>query len=454
MKLSLMPKLLRTMEQLRSHEHWTRTDIEAHQAEALRRLRDYAYAQSPFYQDFHRGLTDRPLNELPIVTKAMMMEHFDEFVTDRAIHLDDVRSYATKDKAGERFLHRYWVTATSGSSGHPGFFLFNEDEWAFIMASFARGQEWSGVKVSLTQRTRMATVASVSPWHMSSQVAATAQSWWRPSLRLPASQSLTETVPQLNDFQPDVLIAYASIAGILAEEQLAGGLHIQPHEIYTSSEALTKQTRQRVREAWGDEPFNQYGATETADLAAEYQTCRHMHLFEDLLIAEVVDEHNRPVPRGEYGAKVLVTTLFSRTQPLIRYELDDSVRMSAAPDNCGLPFAVLESVQGRAEDELHLPAVAGGELRVQPLVFNRVMDILPVGGWQVAQQADDGLMVLLTGARVGLSDEALVEKLERSLVQEGVRVPYIRVQHVAAISKTTSGKAPLIKAYRAPHQVT
>ena len=445
MDIHIMLKLLHNLEQMRKREYWTRPQLEAHQAESLRRLREYAYARSPFYQKFHRGLADRPLNELPVLTKAMMMEHFDELVTDRSLRLEGIRAYAAQGEAGQRYRNRYWVNATSGSSGHPGFFLFDDAEWVYILASFARGQEWSGVRINLTHRQRMATVASISPWHMSSQVAATARSWWRPSLRLPASQPLPQTVQQLNDWQPEVLIAYASMTGILAEEQLAGRLHIHPRWVYTSSEVLTQQTRQRAQEAWGDEPFNQYGATETADIAAEYGACRRMHLFEDLVIAEVVDEHYRPVPAGEYGAKVLVTTLFSRTQPLIRYELNDSVRVSTEVHSCGLPFAVLESVQGRVEDTLHLPAVTGGKVAVQPLVFNRVMDIAPVSGWQVIQQADDGLVVLLTGVRDGLTDEALIEQLSRSLAQEGARVPYIQVQRVAAIPKTAAGKAPLIK---------
>ncbi len=445
MELSIMLKLLHTLEQLRQHERWTRTQLEAYQAAQLRRLRGYAYMHSPFYQQFHKGLTDRPLHELPVLTKAIMMEHFDGLVTNRRLHLEEVRAYAAQGEAGQRYLNRYWVNATSGSSGHPGFFLFDEAEWVHILASFARGQEWSGVRINLTHRQRMATVASISPWHLSSQVAATATSWWRPSLRLPASQPLPQTVQQLNDWQPEALIAYASMAGILAEEQRAGRLRIQPHIVYTSSEVLTKQTRQRVREAWGDEPFDQYGATETADIAAEHKACRRMHFFEDLVIAEVVDEHYRPVPPGVYGAKVLITTLFSRTQPLLRYELNDSVRVSAEAHACGLPFAVLETVQGRVEDALDLPAVSGGTVAVQPLVFNRVMDIVPVSGWQVAQQADDGLVVLLTGVRDGLTDEALQDKLTHSLAHEGVRVPYIIVQRVAAIPKTASGKAPLIR---------
>jgi phenylacetate-CoA ligase len=448
MNIQIMLKLLHTLEELRKHERWSRQQLEAHQARALHDLRQYAYERSPFYQKFHKGLTGRPLHELPVLTKALMMENFDELVTDRSLHLEDVRTFATQGEAGQPYKNRYWVNATSGSSGHPGFFLFDAAEWTDVLASFARSQEWSGVRINLTRRQKMATVASISPWHMSSQVAATVKSWWRPSLRIPASQPLSKTVDELNTWQPEVLVAYASMSGILAEEQLAHRLHIQPKVVYTASEVLTSQTRSRVKETWGSEPFNQYVATETASIAAEHQSCRRMHFFEDLVITEIVDEQYRPVPPGEYGAKILVTTLFSRTQPLIRYELNDSVRVNTEPHDCGLPFAVLESIQGRMEDSLTLPAVTGGEVLIRPLVINRIMDIVPVSGWQVIQQADSGLVVFLTGARNGLTDEALINQISKSLAQEGARVPYIRVQHVPGIPKTASGKAPLIKAYR------
>ncbi|MEK6574489.1 MAG: hypothetical protein AABZ58_09285, partial [Chloroflexota bacterium] len=120
MNIQIMLKLLHTLEQLRKHDQWTRPQLEAYQAEALRRLREYAYAHSPFYQRFHRGLFDRPLHELPVLTKAMLMEHFDEVVTDRSVHLEAVRAFAGERLEGRLFLDRYWVTATSGSSGQPG----------------------------------------------------------------------------------------------------------------------------------------------------------------------------------------------------------------------------------------------------------------------------------------------------------------------------------------------
>jgi phenylacetate-CoA ligase len=449
MNIQIILKLLHTLEQLRKHENWSRSQLETYQTEGLRDLRQYAYERSPFYQKFHKGLTKRPLHELPVLTKAMMMEHFDELVTDRTLHLEEVRSYASQAEAGQRYKNHYWVNATSGSTGHPGFFLFDDAEWTAVLASFARSQEWSGISINLTKRQRMATVASISPWHMSSQVAATVKSWWRPSLRVPASQPLSKTVEELNAWQPEVVVSYASMSGILAEEQHAHRLHIQPKVVYTASEILTPQTRKRIKEAWGIKPFNQYVATEAASIAAEHQSCRHMHFLEDLVITEIVDEKYRPVPPGEYGAKILVTTLFSRTQPLIRYEISDSVRVSAEPHNCGLPFAVLESIQGRVEDSLTLPAASGGQVLIRPLVINRIMDIVPVSGWQVIQQADNGLVVLLTSARNGLTDDTLVNQISNSLTQEGAQAPYIRIEHVSEIPKTAAGKAPLIKAYKA-----
>jgi phenylacetate-CoA ligase len=447
MHLRILFKIYQAIRELRARERWTRPQLMAYQSKALQQLREDAYAQSPFYQRFHCGLFDHPLQDLPVLTKSMMMENFDELVIDRSVRLDKVRTFS-EDTEDRLFLDRYWVTATSGSSGQPGFFLFNQREWSTIVASFGRGQEWSGAKVSMFHRRKMATVASTSPWHMSSQVARTAKSWWTPSIRLPSTDSLESIVQQLNRWQPDVLIAYASMARILANEQHEGRLRIQPNKVFTSSEVLTAETRRLIKSIWNDEPFNQYGATETADIAAEYQMCRHMHLFEDLVIAEVVDENYQPVSAGTYGAKLLITTLFSRTQPLIRYELNDSVRLSTESCASGLPFAILESIQGRIEDTLYVPAKSGDRVAIQSLVFNRIMDILPVSGWQVTQNADDTLTVLISGARDEINDSELENTLRQALTEQGALVPAIRVQRISTIPKTTSGKTPLIKGHK------
>ncbi len=252
-------------------------------------------------------------------------------------------------------------------------------------------------------------------------------------------------VLRLNEWRPETLVSYASMARSLADEQLSGRLHIAPHRIFTSSEVLTKESRRRIEEAWGQRLFNQYAATESGGLAAECDQHRGLHLFEDLVICEVVDRDNRPVPPGVYGDKLLITVLFGRTQPLIRYELSDSVRLTGDACACGRAFTLIDDIQGRAEDVLWFPKPEGGLAPAHPITFHRVMELLPVRAWQIAQETD-GLKVLLSGARDGFSDENLVSALRQALRDDGVVVAMIDVQHVEAIPRGAAGKAPLIRA--------
>jgi len=384
------------------------------------------------------------LNELPVLTKAMLMEHFDELVTDRAVRLAGVREYTADPVEKPPYLGRYWVNATSGSTGHPGLFLFNRSEWTAVLASFARAHEWAGLGISLTHRMKMASVASTTPWHMSAKVGATLRSWWMPALRLAASEPLAQIVQQLNQFQPEMLVAYASMSAILADEQIAGRLRISPHLVFTSSEVLTEDTRRRVQAAWRHLPFNQYAATETGGLAAECVQDHRLHLFEDLVIVETVDEHNHPVPSGMYGDKLLISVLFNRTQPLIRYELSDSVLISGETCACGRPFAVVGGIQGRIEDVLRLPGAYGGEVDVHPVTFHRIMDAARVSGWQVVQK-QEAIEVLLSGAPEGFDERSLAESFRAAFAALDVVVPTVRVMRISSIPMSQAGKTPLVK---------
>ena len=80
MNLGLLAGVLRARSALRAHELWSRDELNAYQARALRDLREFAVASSPFYRGFHAGLENAPLQALPITTKQHVMARFDEFV--------------------------------------------------------------------------------------------------------------------------------------------------------------------------------------------------------------------------------------------------------------------------------------------------------------------------------------------------------------------------------------
>jgi phenylacetate-CoA ligase len=451
MDLILVRQMSRIQAALRRHETWTRDQLESYQADALRGLRAHAYTRSPFYQRFHAGLEDKPLPELPVLTKAMLMEHFDELVTDRHVRLSELREHVTTGN-GDRYLGRYRVCATSGSSGRPALVLFDRAEWATFLASFSRVRQWAGAQISLRHPLRTGMIASDLPWHMSMQAAHTFKTLGRllPTLRLAATEPLPRIAWQLQAWQPEILGGYPSMLRMLADEQLAGQLHLAPRFVLSGSEVLTAETRRRIEQAWGQILFEGYGTTEGGGgNAAECERHEGMHLFEDLIIPEVVDEHNRPVPPGHYGAKLLITVLSSRTLPLIRYEIGDRLRLTGTTGTCGLPFALIDSIEGRTDEILTLPAAAGGPIAVHPIVFHRLLDPLPISGWQVVQEPDH-IRVVLAGAPAGLASAALASAVADALTALDATAPRIDIHHVDTITRTAAGKAPLVKAHPAP----
>ena len=74
---------------------------------------------------------------------------------------------------------------------------------------------------------------------------------------------------------------------------------------------------------------------------------------------------------GEPGAKLLVTNLVNRIQPLIRYELSNEVAIAPGPDPSGRPYGRIARVDGRSDDVLRFPALAGGEVAVHPYRLRR-----------------------------------------------------------------------------------
>ena len=301
MDIQLYQELMSNLGRWRKHERWSRPQLEAYQAESLHRMREWTYARSPFYQRFHKGLEDSPLQELPVLTKAMMMENFDELVTDRAVRLEDVRVHLHSDGARNRFLNRYWVTTTSRRPDRPGIHLFNRNEWAAVLASAGRVREWAGWATSLNHmlhRMPLASLGSASPWHMGQQIAKTLNSLFpmnqvMPMRNFDVSQPLTEIVRQLNEWQPHWLSGNASMMGILADEQLAGHLAIHPHWIAPDTEVLTDEIRRCIEAAWGHGPFNAFWATAGGYLASERSDHNGLYLFEDNVIFESVDEIGR-----------------------------------------------------------------------------------------------------------------------------------------------------------------
>jgi len=445
-----MSELLFLRARWRRRDHWDTRRIAAHQERALGDLRRAAYAGSEFYRHHHAGLYDAPLAQLPPVTKTDLMNNFDQTVTVPGLRLAEVEDHlraplATGADPGRPWRERWWVAATAGTTGRRGVFIWDRSEWATVLASYARANDWAGIPVGLTRPLRVGMVSSRVPTHQSAVVGASLRSRFVPTLRLDATSPLSETVAALNDFQPRLLVGYASVLRSLAAEQRAGRLAIAPQSVMSASEVLSEHAATEMLSAWGSAPFDVYAATETAGIASPCLFHRR-HIYEDLVIVEPVDQGGMPVQQGTVGDRLLVTVLFSRTLPLIRYEMSDQVGVGGRGCPCGRSFALLTGIEGRVEDVLLLPGLKG-QISVHPNVFQNVLDELTLAGWQVIQEPS-GLRVLLVGLAPSASTEVVHEALVSALTSSGVVRTRVSVQLVEAVERTPLGKAPLVRALK------
>ncbi|TFD75162.1 phenylacetate--CoA ligase family protein [Cryobacterium sp. Sr8] len=450
MDIRLLSELLFLRARWKGRDRWSTRQIEAHQARALRDLRQAAYAGSEFYRQHHAGLFDAPLSQLPPVTKADLMRHFDQAVTDPGLLLADVEEHlrnlvASGADPGRPWRGRWWAAATAGTTGRRGIFIWNRREWATVLASYARANDWAGVPAGLTHPLRVAVVSSRTPTHQSAVVGASLRSRLVPTLRLDATSPAAEIVADLNAFRPRLLVGYASALKPLAAEQRAGRLRISPQSVVSASEVLSEHAAAEMRAAWGSAPFDVYAATETAGIASPC-VFHNSHIYEDLVIVEPVDQAGRPVPPGTIGARILVTVLFSRTLPLIRYEMSDSVGIDGRGCPCGRLFALLAGIEGRVEDVLLLPGITG-EVSIHPNVFHNVLDEATIAGWQVIQEPAS-LRVLLAGLAASASVEQVRAGVEAALKSAGAVGTDVDVRVVDAVERTALGKAPLVRGLR------
>jgi len=346
-RVSEVGRALRAARNLESHDEWSVERFRASQRRRLLAIVRHAASHSAYYRERFAGTElsdDLDLAALPRLDKATMLEQFDELVTDRRLTLAGVERHLTaiegaNPDADPMLLGEYRAMASGGTSGRRGVFVYSRADWTETLAGLALC--WSayfGFAPRLPRR-RFATISADHPLHMTGRWSRSTDVGLHRYLRLDARAPLGDLVEALNAFKPQGLNAYPSIAALLAERQLAGELRIAPEVIGTSGEVLTAEMKEQIFAACGRRPFNAYGATEAGYIAVECDRHAGMHVLEDQILLEVVDDEYRPIPPGEPGSRLLLTNLFNRTQPLIRYELNDLVTVSSEPCPCGRPSA-------------------------------------------------------------------------------------------------------------------
>jgi phenylacetate-CoA ligase len=412
-KLPNFARAARHERELHRHEGFDRARLDEHRQQALARIVAHARARSPFYRDLYasHGVNDQtPLHLLPPVDKTELMERFDDWVTDPRVTLADAQHHLSSGSEGV-LGGRFVVAASGGSSRRPGVFVFDSNEWDAVCAIALRASRWCGLTPHLPRR-RVAFVHAPGAQHMADRVSRTFELGIHRAQRLAATQPTDELVATLNEFQPTALVGYASVIALLAAQQIDGQLNIAPSIVVTDGEPRGAEMTDRIRTAWGQEPFDYYAVTETGGgLALDCQAHDGRHVFEDTSIVEVVDVDDQPVPDGHRGHHLLVTNLFSLTQPYIRYRLSDMTAYKPGTCTCGLAFRRLEPIDGRHDDILELPGRTGTAVPLHSTAFASLFTLDGVAELEVVQRGQQ--LHITVVPRSSTESEAVITRVRQ-----------------------------------------
>ncbi|MCV2369137.1 phenylacetate--CoA ligase family protein [Roseateles oligotrophus] len=360
---------------------------------------------APFYRQLLAGrrLTELTLQELPVLSKTMLMQQFEQHLCDPQLKLADLQQLCRDPKRiAESYLGRYTVWESSGSSGQAGIYVQDPAAMALYETLEATRRQsprpWQRLWDPLYLSERFAFVGATGGHfasHVSVERLRRAQPWltgrWRSFSIL---QATPELLSQLNAFAPSIIATYPTAALLLAQEFEHGALRCRPQEIWTGGETLTAAMRNRIETAFGCALRNSYGASEFLPIAWEC-AAGQLHVNADWVILEPVDAQYRPTPRGQASHTTLLTNLANHVQPLIRFDLGDSITLAQELCTCGSALPVVE-VLGRRDDMLFMPGRAGRRVSLLPLALTTVLeDEAGLFDFQLQQLADGGLQLIL-----------------------------------------------------------
>lgn len=372
------------------------------QTRRLHALVLHAKRFSPYYAERLKSIEPAScrLDELPTLSKAIMMENYDRFLTEPGLTKAGIEEYMSDPRRlGHWYQGKYAVSHTSGTGGLQAIIVQDRRMLELLFAlQMIRGSPFAMTVGTffrrLFRRTRLAVITIGAGFYPSASALAyapRASKMFLNRLWVKQIEPLSQLVEKLNHFQPEVILAYANVLELLARESLARRLQLGKRypllQIINMSEPLSAGARALIEKAFGISVTDNYAMGECMALTTGCLRGRGMHVQADWVILEVVDRNHHPVPDGQPGEKVLMTNLYNTIQPFIRYEVNDVVTLSSKPCECGSPLPLIVSVEGRT-DEVVWIRDGEGYRSVHPYLLLDPLDEYPEIGWYQIMQLE------------------------------------------------------------------
>ena len=378
-------------------EHWSEARLLRHQRRRVARLLTFARNESPYYRE---RLPERPLSleMAPRMTKALMMEHFD-LINTAGLHRDDLVDFRIdQERRGLTDIYRggFSIGLSSGTSGNKVLTVLSAAERArYALLLLAR----SGVPHDLRERRVLFALRTNNPAFTA--VTALGVELHYVDYFVPIS----DLVRMINQKRLNILAGPPSLLVLLAEQ--AASITSPIAAIISYAEELDLTTRERIQRSFTAPVTELYQGAE--GMLGYTCSAGSLHLSEDMTMVEL-DDTGDTVGSAK---KVIVTDLYRRTQPFIRYELNDLLEIGGRDCSCGSAFRLITRIHGRADSIFILQSPSGEEVRLMPDYVRRSInqsspDVIE---YQAIQYSPDDIEI-----RLALTDDANRTSIEEAIV--------------------------------------
>ncbi len=396
-------------------EHWSEARLLRHQDRRIAKLLSFARKQSPFYRD-RLPAGPQTLDMAPRMTKSLMMEHFDEINT-AGLQRDDLVAFRIEqERSGRTDTYRdgYSVGLSSGTSGNKVLTVLSARErarYAILLLS----------RAGVPRRLRNPRVLFALRTNNPAFVAVTAL-----GVELHYVDYfvlVNELIELINREQLNVLAGPPSLLTQLAAR--AEEINARIETVISYAEELDQPARQRLVDAFAAPVRELYQGAE--GMLGFTCAAGSLHLNEDMTLVELDDTQDTVgAARG-----VVVTDLYRRIQPFIRYELNDLLEIGERDCDCGSAFRVISRIHGRSDSIFTLLTASGQEVKLMPDYVRRSInqasaDIIE---YQAVQYGPDDIEIkleLAAGADRAAIEDTIIANLTYWADRAGGRLGSVR----------------------------
>ena len=262
------------------------------------------------------------------------------------------------------------------------------------------------------------------------------------------------------DFGTTVAHAIPSYATRLAEVFQEMGLDPRKdtklHTLCIGAEPHSEEQRRRIEELLGVKAYNSFGMSEMngPGVAFECKEQNGLHIWEDYVIAEIVDPVTlKPVQDGTLGELVL-TTINREAMPLMRYRTRDLTYFIPGECPCGRTHRRLARFQGRSDDMIIVKGVNIFPVQIEKILMgfkelgmNYLITISTIAN-------NDEMLVEVELGDVKIDDytklQQLTKEITRQLKDELLITPKVKLVENGSLPQS-EGKAVRVKDFRKNH---